>query len=90
MARRHRFDGLVRERSTGNLEEGRSVTNASREFSIADTIVSRVLEVFRTTDTAARMGRVGWPRTLQIKIISILIKTTPSKFTSTILMYVYQ
>ncbi|GFV16157.1 hypothetical protein TNCV_3379211 [Trichonephila clavipes] len=42
MSSRHHIDDFMRGRSIGKIEEGRKITNVSREFHIAHSVVSRL------------------------------------------------
>ncbi|GFX76917.1 hypothetical protein TNCV_2257801 [Trichonephila clavipes] len=51
----------MRGRITGNIEEGRKITDVAREFDIAHSVVSRLWKSFKTTGMCSRRhggGRV--------------------------------
>ncbi|GFX18158.1 transposable element Tc1 transposase [Trichonephila clavipes] len=61
MSSRHHIDDFMRGRIIGKIEEGRKITDVSREFDIAHSVVSRLWKSFKTTGMCSRRhggGRV--------------------------------
>ncbi|GFU46060.1 transposable element Tcb1 transposase [Trichonephila clavipes] len=61
MSSRHHIDDFMRGRIIGIIEEGRLITDVSREFNIAHSVVSRLWKSFKTTGICSRRhggGRV--------------------------------
>ncbi|GFV28125.1 transposable element Tcb1 transposase [Trichonephila clavipes] len=61
MSSRHHIDDFMRGRIIGKIEEGRKITDVSREFDIAHSVVSRLWKSFKTTRMCSRRhggGRV--------------------------------
>ncbi|GFV73948.1 transposable element Tcb2 transposase [Trichonephila clavipes] len=61
MSSRHHIDDFMRVRIIGKIEEGREITDVSREFDIAHSVVSRQWKSFKTTGMCSRRhgrGRV--------------------------------
>ncbi|GFV29857.1 uncharacterized protein TNCV_2083221 [Trichonephila clavipes] len=61
MSSRHHIDDFMRGRIIGKIEEGRKITDVSREFDIAHSVVSRLWKSFKTTGKCSRRhgdGRV--------------------------------
>ncbi|GFV86855.1 transposable element Tcb2 transposase [Trichonephila clavipes] len=61
MSSRHHIDDFMRGRIIGKIEEGRKITDVSREFDIAHSVVSRPWKSFKTTGMCSRRhggGRV--------------------------------
>ncbi|GFT56139.1 transposable element Tcb1 transposase [Trichonephila clavipes] len=61
MCSRHHIDYFMRGRIIGKIEEGRKITDVTREFDIAHSVVSRLWKSFKTTGMCSRRhggGRV--------------------------------
>ncbi|GFW14524.1 uncharacterized protein TNCV_2358481 [Trichonephila clavipes] len=61
MSSRHHIDDFMRSRIIEKIEEGRKITDVSREFDIAHSVVSRLWKSFKTTGICSRRhggGRV--------------------------------
>ncbi|GFT76574.1 extracellular matrix protein 3 [Trichonephila clavipes] len=61
MSSRHHIDDFMRGRIIGNIEEGRKITDVTREFDIAHSVVSRLWKSFKITGMCSRRhggGRV--------------------------------
>ncbi|GFT41381.1 transposable element Tc1 transposase [Trichonephila clavipes] len=61
MSSRHHIDDFMRGRIIGKIEEGRKITDVSREFDIVHRVVSRLWKLFKTTGMCSRRhggGRV--------------------------------
>ncbi|GFT82654.1 transposable element Tcb2 transposase [Trichonephila clavipes] len=61
MSARHHIDDFMRGRIIGKIEEGRKITDVTREFDIAHSFVSRLWKSFKTTGMCSRRhggGRV--------------------------------
>ncbi|GFU72565.1 uncharacterized protein TNCV_729741 [Trichonephila clavipes] len=54
MSARHHIDDFMRGRIIGKIEEGRKITDVSREFDIAHSVVSRLWKSFKTTGMCSR------------------------------------
>ncbi|GFX01552.1 transposable element Tcb2 transposase [Trichonephila clavipes] len=54
MSSRHHIDDFMRGRIFGKIEEGRKITDVSREFDIALSVVSRLWKSFKTTGMCSR------------------------------------
>ncbi|GFW35267.1 HTH_Tnp_Tc3_2 domain-containing protein [Trichonephila clavipes] len=54
MSSRHHIDDFMRGRIIGKIEEGRKITDVSREFDIAHSVVSRLWKSFKTTGMCSR------------------------------------
>ncbi|GFV08105.1 transposable element Tcb2 transposase [Trichonephila clavipes] len=54
MSSRHHIDDFMRGQIIGKIEEGRKITDVSREFNIARSVVSRLLKSFKTTGMCSR------------------------------------
>ncbi|GFW00822.1 hypothetical protein TNCV_1760621 [Trichonephila clavipes] len=50
MSSRHHIDNFMRGRIIGKIEEGRKITDVSREFDIAHSVVSRLWKSFKTLE----------------------------------------
>ncbi|GFW00820.1 hypothetical protein TNCV_1760581 [Trichonephila clavipes] len=50
MSSRHQIDNFMRGRIIGKIEEGRKITDVSREFDIAHSVVSRLWKSFKTLE----------------------------------------
>ncbi|GFV38858.1 transposable element Tcb1 transposase [Trichonephila clavipes] len=68
MFSRHHIDDFMRGRIIGNIEEGQKITDVSREFDIAHSVVSRQWKSFKSTGMCSRRNGGGRDRS-----------TTPSK-----------
>ncbi|GFW85237.1 transposable element Tcb1 transposase [Trichonephila clavipes] len=59
MSSRHHIDDFMRGRIIGKIEEGRKITDVTREFDIAHSVVSRLWKSFKTTGMCSRRhGRI--------------------------------
>ncbi|GFY24800.1 transposable element Tcb2 transposase [Trichonephila clavipes] len=61
MSSRHHIDDFMRGRIIGKIEEGRKITDVSREFDIAHSVLPRLWKSFKTTGMCSRRhggGRV--------------------------------
>ncbi|GFX22081.1 transposable element Tc1 transposase [Trichonephila clavipes] len=61
MSSRHPIDDFMRGRIIGKIEEGRKITDVTREFDIAHSVVSRLWKSFKTAGMCSRRhggGRV--------------------------------
>ncbi|GFT55888.1 HTH_Tnp_Tc3_2 domain-containing protein [Trichonephila clavipes] len=61
MSSRHHIDDFMRGRIIGKIEEGRKITDVTREFDIVHSVVSRLWKSFKTTGMCSRWhggGRV--------------------------------
>ncbi|GFW58590.1 transposable element Tcb1 transposase [Trichonephila clavipes] len=61
MSSRHHIDDFMRGRIIGKIEEGRKITDVSRDFDITHSVVSRLWKSFKTTGMCSRRhggGRV--------------------------------
>ncbi|GFV53379.1 uncharacterized protein TNCV_4502601 [Trichonephila clavipes] len=61
MSSRYHIDDFMRGRIIGKIEEGRKITDVTREFDIAHSVVSRLWKSFNTTGMFSRRhggGRV--------------------------------
>ncbi|GFV28130.1 transposable element Tc1 transposase [Trichonephila clavipes] len=54
MSSRHHIDDFMRGQIIGKIEEGRKITDVSREFDIAHSVVSRLWKSFKTTGMCSR------------------------------------
>ncbi|GFV79964.1 transposable element Tcb1 transposase [Trichonephila clavipes] len=54
MSSRHHIDDFMRGRIIGKIEEGRKITDVTREFDIAHSVVSRLWKSFKTTGMCSR------------------------------------
>ncbi|GFV54061.1 uncharacterized protein TNCV_1071841 [Trichonephila clavipes] len=54
MSSRHPIDDFMRGRIIGKIEEGRKITDVTREFDIAHSVVSRLWKSFKTTGMCSR------------------------------------
>ncbi|GFX67662.1 uncharacterized protein TNCV_3934041 [Trichonephila clavipes] len=54
MSSRHPIDDFMRGRIIGKIEERRKITDVSREFDIAHSVVSRLWKSFKTTGMCSR------------------------------------
>ncbi|GFV41120.1 hypothetical protein TNCV_2667111 [Trichonephila clavipes] len=75
MSSRHHIDDFMRGRIIGKIEEGRKITDVSREFDIAYSVVSRLWKSFKTIGMCSRRtGKVVLVRRLQKTDISTISK----------------
>ncbi|GFU70837.1 transposable element Tcb2 transposase [Trichonephila clavipes] len=58
MSSRHHIDDFMSGRIIGKIEEGRKITDVSREFDIAHSVVSRLWKSFKTTGMCSRRHEV--------------------------------
>ncbi|GFT48904.1 transposable element Tcb1 transposase [Trichonephila clavipes] len=54
MSSRHHIHDFMRGRIIGKIEKGRKITDVSREFDIAHSVVSRLWKSFKTTGMCSR------------------------------------
>ncbi|GFW10673.1 transposable element Tc3 transposase [Trichonephila clavipes] len=54
MSSRHHIDDFMRGLTIGKIEEGRNITDVSREFDITHNVVSRLWKSFKTTGMCSR------------------------------------
>ncbi|GFV03850.1 transposable element Tc1 transposase [Trichonephila clavipes] len=59
MSSRHHIDDFIRGRIIGKIEERRKITDVSREFDIAHSVVSRLWKSFKTTGMCSRRDGGG-------------------------------
>ncbi|GFV40226.1 transposable element Tcb1 transposase [Trichonephila clavipes] len=59
MSSRHHIDDFMRGQIIGKFEEGRKITDVSREFDIAHSVVSRLWTSFKTTGMCSRRHGEG-------------------------------
>ncbi|GFU47523.1 transposable element Tcb1 transposase [Trichonephila clavipes] len=59
MSSRHHIDDFMRGRIIGKIEEGRKITDVTREFDIAHSVVSRLWKSFKTTGMCSRRHEGG-------------------------------
>ncbi|GFV58492.1 transposable element Tcb1 transposase [Trichonephila clavipes] len=62
MSSRHHIDDFMRGRIIGKIEEGRKITDDTREFDVADSVVSRLWNSFKTTGMCSRRNGRGHVR----------------------------
>ncbi|GFW77065.1 transposable element Tcb1 transposase [Trichonephila clavipes] len=56
MSSRHHIHDFMRGRIIAKIEEGRKITDVSREFDIAHSVVSRLMKSFKTTGMCSSAG----------------------------------
>ncbi|GFV62014.1 transposable element Tcb2 transposase [Trichonephila clavipes] len=79
MSSRHHTDDFMRGRIIGKIEEGRKITDVSREFDIAHSVVSRLWKSFKTTGMCSRRNGGGRVRTGGKPVSCYLRKADPPK-----------
>ncbi|GFX92968.1 transposable element Tcb2 transposase [Trichonephila clavipes] len=81
MSSRHHIDDFMRGRIIGKIEEGRKITDVSREFDIAHSVVSRLWKSFKTTGMCRRRhggGRVRRTTPAEDRYIVLSVKRNRS------------
>ncbi|GFV57498.1 transposable element Tcb2 transposase [Trichonephila clavipes] len=77
MSSRHHIDDFKRGRIIGKIEEGRKITDVTREFDIAHSVVSRLWKSFKTTGMCSRRhggGRVRFTTPTEDRYIVLSAK----------------
>ncbi|GFW93211.1 transposable element Tcb2 transposase [Trichonephila clavipes] len=77
MSSRHHIEDFMRDRIIGKIEEGRKITDVTREFDIAHSVVSRLWKSFKTTGMCSRWhggGRVRSTTPAEDRYIVLLAK----------------
>ncbi|GFW50541.1 uncharacterized protein TNCV_2888441 [Trichonephila clavipes] len=85
MSSRHHIDDFLCGRIIGKIEEGRKITDVSRDFDIAHSVVSRLWKSFKTTGMCSRRhggGCVRSTRRLQKTDISSYISAKRNRRTT--------
>ncbi|GFT81941.1 uncharacterized protein TNCV_3909111 [Trichonephila clavipes] len=67
MSSRHHIDDFMRGRIIGKIEEERKITDVTREFDIAHSVVSRLRKSFKTTGMCSRRHGGGRVRSTLIR-----------------------